>query len=329
MKLRKISKENIFSRIGRQDRPWQEGYLSMYSSQWQGVTIDSELMMIPIDDHLVHRGDGVFDVMRCIRGRIYQMEQHLQRLQRSAEAISLDLPSDYSEVRSIVKQLVLLGGEKDCLIRVVLSRGPGSFGISPHDCPASQMYINVTRFHDLPNEYYKEGIPLVTSSIPIKKSFFANIKSCDYLPNVLMKMEALGQGCQYSVALDEEGFLAEGSTENIGVLSPDRTLKFPGLERTLSGTTVRRIFQLADVLVKEKIIKDVKFDQISPEDAYDGKEMFLTGTSLNILPVVSYDERCIGDGVPGPVYSKLSALLWKDMTENQERLAPIDWDRKE
>ncbi|MDY6881740.1 MAG: aminotransferase class IV [Thermodesulfobacteriota bacterium] len=283
-------------------------------------------MTIPIDDHLVHRGDGVFDVMRCIHGSIYQMEQHLQRLEHSAEAISLDVPSDYSEVRDIIKQLVLLGGEKDCVIRVVLSRGPGSFGISPQDCPTSQMYINVIRFHDLPIEYYEKGIPLVTSRIPIKKSFFANIKSCDYLPNVLIKMEALKQGCQYSVALDEEGFLAEGSTENIGVVSPDRTLKFPGLERTLSGTTVRRIFQLANVLVEEKTIKEVKFDQISPEDAYAAKEIFLTGTSLNILPVVSYDKRCIGEGVPGPVYSKLSSLLWKDMTENKEFLTPIDWD---
>ena len=329
MKLREISKENIFSRISGRDRPWQKGYLSMYSSQWQGFTTDPELMMIPIDDHLVHRGDGAFDVMRCLRGKIYQMEEHIQRLERSAKAISLELPSDYSEIRDIVKQLVLLGGEKECLIRMVLSRGPGSFGISPYDCPSSQMYVNVIRYHDPPNKYYKEGIPLVTSNIPIKKSFFANIKSCNYLPNVLMKIEALKKGCQYSVALDEEGFLAEGSTENIGVLIADGVLKFPRLERTLSGTTVRRVSQLADVLVKEKIIKEVKFDQISLEDAYAGKEIFLTGTSLNILPVVSYDERCIGDGVPGPVYSRLSSLLWKDMTKNQELLTQIDWDREE
>lgn len=326
MKFRLITKDNFFQDRGGQDRPWQEDYLAMYSSQWHGITTDPDLMMVPIDDHLVHRGDGGFDVMRCVLGKIYQMEEHLQRLNRSAKAISLRFPPDYERIREVIKGLVVIGGEKDCLIRVILSRGPGSFSVNPYDCPSSQLYVNVIRFRSLPQEYYREGVSIVTSRTPIKKSFFANIKSCNYLPNVLMKMEGIDAGCQYSLALDEDGFLAEGPTENVGVLTADEVLKFPGFQRTLSGITARRVFQQADELVKKKMLKGVQFAKIAPGEAYQAKEMFLTGTSLNILPVVSYDGRTIGIGSPGPVYSGLASLLWKDMTENQEMLTGIDWE---
>jgi branched-chain amino acid aminotransferase len=326
MELRLITKDNFFQHPGVQNRPWQKDYLAMYSSQSGCVTTDPDLMMIPIDDHLVHRGDGVFDVIRCVRGKIYQMESHLQRLDRSAKAISLDFPPDYGRIREIIKRLVLIGGERDCLIRVTLSRGPGSFSPNPYDCPSSQTYINVIRFRALPDRYYKEGISVVTSRIPIKKSFFANIKSCNYLPNVLMKKEAIDSGCQYSIALDEQGFLAEGSTENVGVLTAKGILKFPGFGRTLSGITVNRAFQLAGELVKEKIIEGVEFAAISPEEAYQSREMFLAGTSLNLLPVVSYDGKHIGSGTPGPAYSRLLSLLWEDMTQKRELLTQIDWE---
>ena len=182
----------------------------MYSSQWNGITTDPELMIIPVDDHLVHRGDGVFDVIRCVNGKIYQMERHLQRLERSAKAISLNPPPEYKDIRALIKHMVLIGGEKECLIRIVLSRGPGSFSTNPFDCPSSQIYVNVIRYKNLPSEYYRDGVALVTSHIPIKKSFFATIKSCNYLPNVLIKMEAIKANAQYAVALDEDGFLAEG-----------------------------------------------------------------------------------------------------------------------
>ena len=298
----------------------------MYSTQWGGVTTDPDLMLVPIDDHLVHRGDGVFEVIRCVQGKVYQMGDHLRRLERSAKAISLDFPPDYDQIVGVIKSVVVRGGEKDCLIRIILSRGPGSFSTNPFECPVSQSYVNVIRFRSLPEKCYREGVPLVTSTVPTKESFFAKIKSCNYLPNVLMKMEAIRAGCEYSVALDEDGFLTEGSTENIGAVTADGILKFPGFERTLSGITANRVFQLAGQLIKDGLIRDVRFGRISPEDAYEAKELFFTGTSLNILPVVSYDGRSIGEGVPGPVFSRLLSLLLEDMTKNEELLTEIEWE---
>lgn len=326
MDLERITKDNFISHIASEKRPWQEDYLVMYSSQWRGFVTDPELMTVPIDDHVVHRGDGVFDVMRCVKGNIYQMEAHLQRLERSAESISLDLPPDYRQIRDIIKTLILAGGEKECIIRVILSRGPGSFSTNPYECPLSHIYVVVIRYHRLPEKLYQDGIPIVTSRIPIKKSYFATIKSCNYLPNVLMKMEAIQAGCKYSVALDEEGCLAEGSTENIGVVSRDGVLKFPGFEKTLAGVTVKRIFELAELLARNGVIQDVRFDRIPLNEAYLCSEVMLFGTSINILPVVSFDGKTIGDGAPGPVYLKLSSLLWKDMCENKDLLASLDWE---
>jgi len=326
MQIPLIDKQNFFHCLEGQKNPWQKNYLCMYSSQWHGITTDPELMVIPIDDHLVHRGDGVFDVIRCVNGKIYQMERHLQRLERSAKAISLNPPPEYENIRALIKHLVLIGGEKDCLIRIVLSRGPGSFSTNPFDCPSSQIYVNVIRFKRLPSEYYRDGVAIVTSHIPIKKSFFATIKSCNYLPNVLIKMGAIEAKAHYAVALDEDGFLAEGSIENVAVLSAEGILEFPGFERTLSGTTAERVFQLAEKLIMENIIREVKFNRISLEKAYQASEMFLTGTSMNIVPVVSYDGKRIGEGCPGPVYSRLSNLLWEDMTKNRELLTEIDWE---
>lgn len=325
MTMRVINKDNFFSCLREQERPWRENYLAMYATLWQGITKDPDLMMAPIDDHLVHRGDGVFDVMRCVRGRIYRMEAHLRRLERSAQAVSLRLPPEYDRIREVIKALVLAGGEKECLIRVILSRGPGSFSTNPYDCPRSHIYANVVRYKGYPESLYREGIRLMTSRIPIKSPFFARIKSCNYLPNVLMTKEAVDAGYQYAVALDGEGFLAEGATENIGVVTRDGDLEFPEFERTLSGTTADRIFELARLLVQEGLIRSVRFARILPREAYEAKEVLLTGTSLNVVPVVAYDGRTIGKGTPGPVHERLSEFLWQDMTENEPLLTPIDW----
>lgn len=325
MDIRAITKENFFQTIAAHARPWTSDYLSMYASQWQGITRDPDLMVIPMDDHLVHRGDGGFDFMRCVRGKLYQLKEHLERLERTARGISLELPAEYHHITELIAATVVAGGEKECLIRVTLSRGPGSFSANPYDCPVSQMYINVIRFKPLPPALYQDGVTLITSKLPIKTAFFANIKSCNYLPNALMKKEAIDAGALYSVALDEKGFLAEGSTENIGVMGRDGVLRFPHFTRTLSGITANRVFQLAKGLVSQGAIKEAAFSDILPEAAYDASEIFLTGTSLNVLPVVRYDGRRIGTGSPGPVYRALTDLLIKDMTQNHEILTEINW----
>ena len=322
--LKTITREHFLNNLGPKDKSWHSDYLVMYSSWFNGYVTDPDLMLLPVDDHLVHRGDGVFDVMRCIKGKIYQMEAHLKRLERSAKAVSLNLPAEYKDIREIIKYLTITGGERDCIIRVIISRGPGGFSTDPYECISSQLYINIICHHRPPDSDYRKGVSAMTSRIPVKNPFFAVIKSCNYLPNVLMKMEAINAGCKYSVNIDEDGFIGEGSTENICIVSADGYIKIPGFENTLAGTTAGRIYQLAHNLINDKSVNGVQFAKISPKDVLHASEVMMMGTSINLVPVVRFDERIIGKGIPGPVYLKLSHLLWKDMTENKELLTEVE-----
>ncbi|MBW2324042.1 MAG: aminotransferase class IV, partial [Deltaproteobacteria bacterium] len=175
-------------------QPYQGNYLAMYSSLWSGIVTDPLLMTVPLDDHLVHRADGVFDVIRCLEGKAYCLKAHLDRLERSAARIDLALPDDYKRIREIIQSAVRAGGGKDVLIRLIVSRGPGGFSTNPFECPASQLYVVIHKATPLPLEMYKEGVTIISTDVPVKQSFFAQVKSCDYLNNVMIKKAAKEAG---------------------------------------------------------------------------------------------------------------------------------------
>lgn len=322
MNLRLLGKEDVFS---QSPGPWSSNYLSMYSSFLGGVVKDPTLMTIPIDDHIVHRGDGVFEVIKCVDGKIYQLDNHLKRLERSAVAISLPLPRYWEDIKTILIQTIRYGGERNCLIRLFVSRGPGGFTTNPFECPESHLYVIVTKILSYSEELYRRGVSVIVSSTPIKPSYFANIKTCNYLPNVLMKREAVISGADYSIALDESGFLTEGSTESLGVVSRDSILKFPRFDRTLKGITLSRACDLALTLVEKGILKGVCFSDITKEEAYGAREIILLGTTFDILPVVRFDGHRIGQGSPGPVFNGLRVLFHHDIRYNNGLLTPA-WD---
>jgi len=313
----------LFSDSGRLQKPWHFKYLAMYSSVYGGIVTDPTLMMIPADDHVVHRGDGVFDVAKCVEGGVYQFDGHLDRLFRSAAAISLVPPCDREAIERIAIETIRAGNEPNCSIRITLSRGPGGFSVSPLECPESALYVNVFRTKTLPPEYLTEGVRISLSEVPIKPSYFARVKSCNYLPNVLMALEAKTADAHFTVALDEQGFLAEGSTENIIVVSGEGYLLFPEYNRILKGLTVSRAAKLAEKLVEEGLISGVRFANISPEEAYRGREMMLLGTSIDVLPAVYLNGRTIGEGKPGPVAKRLRQLFRDDMTRNPEMITRV------
>jgi len=319
--IKLLRKEDIFT---QDPKPWHSNYLSMYSSVLGGVVKDPLLMTIPIDDHMVHRGDGVFEVIKCKEGKIYQLDNHLERLKKSAASIFLALPKCWKDIKIIINQTIRYGEERNCLIRLFISRGPGGFTIDPLECPESQLYVVTTKIPSYA-EKTKKGVSIITSSVPIKPSYFANIKSCNYLPNVLMKREAIAASVDYSIALDERGFLAEGSTESIGIVSKDLILKFPKFDRVLRGITLSRVYDLAYDLVRKGTLNEVLFCDIKKEEAYDSREIILLGTTFDILPVIQFDGHKIGNGTPGKVYKGLRTLLDKDLRCNDQLLTPV-WD---
>ena len=317
-----LSFDQVIDRLLSMRQPHFAKYLAAYSSWYGGVITDPTLMMLPLDDHMVHRGDGVFEVFKCVDWNIYALARHLDRMKRSMAASFLEPPVDEERLIEIVCATVRAGNNGNCIVRLLISRGPGSFSANPYESVGSQLFVVAVAHEPAAREKYEKGVKLVTTDIPIKTNYFATIKSCNYLPNVLMKKKALDRGADYSVSLDEKGFLAEGATENIGIVSKKGELLIPRFSRILRGITVTRAMELARGLTGAQLTSTAEAD-ITPEQACDAAEILIFGTSFIIFPVVEYDGKRIGDGRPGPVFRRLLELMAEDQAKNREMLTPV------
>jgi branched-subunit amino acid aminotransferase/4-amino-4-deoxychorismate lyase len=314
-----LSGQEVVNLLSRLRQPYHASYLAFYSSLYGGITRQPALMLVPVDDHVVHRGDGVFETAKCTGGRIYQLAAHLERLALSAQAIGLRLPVSLEEMARITVATVRAGGRPECYIRVLVTRGPGGFTPSPAECPASQLYVVAYSAPPYGEHLFERGVKAVISQVPVKPGAFANIKSCNYLPNVLVKMEAARRGTPYALTVDERGCLAEGAAENFCLVSKEGGLLMPRYERILRGITVERLIALAP---GAGLGKPEQRD-LRPEDAFNAAEMMLLGTSFDALPVVELDGRPIGDGCVGPVSRRVRELLRQDISQNLGASEPV------
>lgn len=303
--------------------PYQRSYLAMYSSVFGGMVTDPALMMVPIDDHLVHRGDGVFETMKCVDGAIYNLGAHLDRLEHSAAGIHLRIPEPRQALEQLMVETARAGKERTCALRVLVSRGPGSFGVNPYDSPAPQIYTVATTLPAPFMSKHPEGARLISSRIPAKPAFFAGIKNCNYLPNVLMQKESVDAGVDFATSFDDRGRLAEGPTENVGIVTRDRKVVFPELEGILAGTTMLRVAELAQVLANERLLGGVEFRPVPAAELRDAAEILIVGTTRDVIAVREFDGRAVGDGKPGPVWSLLSERLIHDMHHNAALRTPV------
>ncbi len=306
-----ILNEKQYMERSRKALNMQNQPFSMYSSIVDGIVTDPVLMNIPLEDHLVHRGDGVFEMFKCVGGGIYNLDAHLQRLAISAAAIDLKPPSPIKQIHEIVLETVNASGQQDCAIRVFISRGPGGFGVNPYDCPSSQLYVVVSRLPPPFMTLHPEGAIVVTTSIPIKPAFFAVMKTCNYLPNVLMKKEAIDAGGHFPAAFDGAGHLTEGATENFGIVTADGELRCPRLNHVLCGTTMTRAMELAACLVKDGRLNAVKFGDVTREDMYKAREIMIFGTTTDVTHVRQFDKHRLPP--ERPVFEALSGLLLADI----------------
>lgn len=308
--------------LAAQRQPYQAGYYAFYSSVLGGIVREPGLMVVPADDHLVHRGDGVFETLKCVEGGIYLWREHVQRLLRSARAIGLQVPWSEARLAELTAQTVQAGGHRDCLIRIVVSRGPGSLGVNPYDCPEPGLYILAHELKPSFMESHPAGARVISSELPVKAGFFATIKSCNYLPNALLKKEAAEAGADFAVAFDEHGNLAEGATENFGLVDPSSLLRTPGPERILSGTTMNRTVELARALVADGRLRGIAHGPIARTELSAARELLIFGTTPDVTSVVALDGKPIADGRPGPIGRALLELIQKDIRCNESvRLA--------
>ncbi len=281
-------------------------YLCLYSSWFDGITTDPLMMSVPIDDHGFHRGDGVFEALRGIEGKAYLLDEHLARLQVSAKTIQLALPRPPAEIGAIVRECIRVAGVPQQMVRVYVTRGPGSFGVSPKESPEAQLYVMVTNYNPVPEAKYAAGVDVILTAYEAKPPWLARTKTLNYLLNVLMKAEATSQGADYSIGLDPEGNILESSTENIVVVTAEGRLAHPPLEHVLAGCTMLRLFDLVE---KEGLIPTSRNRVLSKEELLNCREAFLIGTSLDVLPVKAVNGRPLARGT---MCDQLRALLRSD-----------------
>jgi branched-chain amino acid aminotransferase len=296
---------------------------AMYSGLTGGITTDPALMTIPADDHLPQRGDGVFESLKCLNGQLYNADAHLERLELSCKGIGMEPPCPRTKLVEIICATIRAGEKRDCLIRVLVSRGTENMGIDPALCKGPVLYIVVYRYTARIKNGKLKPARVARSSVPVKPPQFATIKTCNYLPNVLMKLEANRRGLDFVISVDENGNLGEGATENIGILTPDNELLMPTPDYVLSGTTARRALELAKTLVADGTLKAAEYRNIPLEQAAQAKEILIFGTTTDVTPVIEWEGRPVGNGRPGPVAEKLLALLKSDMTPASETLTEV------
>ncbi|KAF8643727.1 hypothetical protein HU200_066793 [Digitaria exilis] len=291
----------------------------MYSSVVGGIILEPAMMVVPVDDHMVHRGHGVFDTAMLLDGCLYELDAHLERFLRSAAKARIDTaPFPCDALRRILVQMTAASGCRKGSLRYWLSAGPGDFLLSSKGCPSPAFYAVVIAAD---YDQCRDGVRAVTSSVPMKPPLFATMKNVNYLPNVLSIMDAEDRGAWASVWVDDQGNVAEGPMVNVAFVTPGRELVLPAFDKILGGCTAKRLLALAPRLVDSGLLTGVATRDIAVDEAKRSLEMAFVGSGLPVLPVVQWDAEPVGEGKVGSLMLALSDLLWEDMKSGPDRVA--------
>ncbi len=263
-----------------------------------GKLYDKDEARISVYDHGLLYGDGVFEGIRSYGGKVFRLEQHLDRLWNSAKAIWLEIPMTRAQMAQAIQDTLQVNGIQDGYIRVVVTRGVGTLGLDPNRCSNPQVIIITDHIALYPEEYYRDGLSIITVSTirnhPAALS--PRIKSLNYLNNILAKIEGLQAGCIEALMLNHKGEVAECTGDNIFIVRNGRLLTPPNEAGILEGITRDAVIGLA----REAGLEVVEVP-LTKHDVYIADECFLTGTAAEIVPVVKVDSRTIGTGKPGPI----------------------------
>ncbi len=264
---------------------------------------------ISVFDHGLLYGDGVFEGIRAYKGLVFKLDEHIERLFESAHSIMLKVPLTKKQLKDAIIKTLKANKLKDAYIRVVLTRGKGDLGLDPRKCAGNQTLIIIADKISLyPEKFYKNGLEIIT--VPtirnLPEAVNPQIKSLNYLNNILAKIEAVNSGFPEAIMLDSLGYVAECTGDNIFIVKRRNLYTPPQCMGSLRGITRDVVLNIAQ---KQKI--PAHEHVITRHEVYISDECFLTGTAAEIIPVVKIDGRMIGDGKPGPVTKKLMQLFHK------------------
>jgi branched-chain amino acid aminotransferase len=259
---------------------------------------------VSVYDHGLLYGDGVFEGIRVYGGKIFRLEEHLDRLYDSAKAIWLTIPMPKDQMADITREAVRRSGIPEAYIRHVVTRGAGDLGLDPRKCPKPSLIIIVDTIKLWPEQVYEAGLNVMTAGTPIphRESLSPRVKSLNYLAHILAKIEGIHAGADEVLMLDSSGHVSEGSGQNLFVVKDGRVLTPPLYAGILKGVTRDVVIELAGQAgypVEETIINRY--------DVYTADEAFFTGTASEIVGIRQVDGRVIGTGKPGPMTRDLRA----------------------
>lgn len=267
-----------------------------------GKFVDEDEARVSVFDHGYLYGDGVFEGIRAYYNSVFRLKEHVDRLYDSAKAINMEIPLSKEEMSEVILETCRQNNLRDAYIRAVVSRGKGDLGLDPANCKVPTVVCIASSITLYPDEMYENGLPVIT--VPTRRNgpegVNPRIKSLNYLNNIMAKIEAKMAGVSEAILLNQEGYVAECTGDNIfivqnGILKTPAT--FVGL---LEGVTRNEVI---DAAKKRGIpVQETVFTRY---DVFVADEVFLTGTAAELIPVTRVDNRVIGTGKPGPVFAQL------------------------
>lgn len=267
-----------------------------------GVLCDREDAKISVFDHGLLYGDGVFEGIRCYNGKVFQLEAHIDRLFDSAHSICLKPPLTKLEMQQALLETVRANQIRNGYVRLLLTRGIGNLGLNPEHCRRPSVIIIADCITLYPSEIYKRGLKIVTCTTrkTTPTALSPMVKSLNYLSNILAKIEASQTGAEEGLMLNEWGYVAECTADNIFIIKNSKVITPPVTAGALEGITRSVVFDLAlslGISLKEA--------DITRHEVFVADECFLTGTAAEVIPVAMLDGRQIGVGAPGPMTQRI------------------------
>jgi len=271
-----------------------------------GRFVSRDEATVSVYDHGFLYGDGVFEGIRVYQGRIFKLEAHVDRLFESAHTLGIQVPLDRREMIDAIAETVRRSELRDAYIRPVISRGPGDLGIDPRKCPRPNLVIIVDAIQLYPQEAYQRGLRMITASTRQRPLDVLNprVKTCNYLNNILARMEANLVGVDEGLMLTTHGYVAECTADNVFIVKRGGVLTPPAHLGILQGVTRQTVLDLCGTMGIP-----AAEHTLTLHDMYTADECFLSGTGAELGPVVQLDGRSIGSGKPGPVTTRILAAF--------------------
>lgn len=269
---------------------------------FDGELIPKEEARVSVYDHGLLYGDGVFEGIRSYDGKVFRLEQHLDRLYASAQAIALKIPLSKEEMGEAVLKTLRANKLRDAYIRLVVTRGIGDLGLDPRKCPRPTVFIITDKIKLYPEEFYKNGLEVIVTKTKrnIREALNPGIKSLNYLNNILARIEVNRANMAEGIMTNIEGYVAEATADNVFIVRNKEVITPPTEMGALRGITRDTVLEIAETL-------GIKAHELpfTAKELYEADECFLTGTAAEVISVVKVDDKNIGDGKPGEITLKL------------------------